>query len=78
MLTGANVGTGWRNVEYRSYIFTDDGGDNASVIETKFSREARRGSEIPLTKEELLNIPETAAKTNDGELHPVQAVQAKV
>lgn len=73
-----SVGTGWKNVEYRSYIFTDDGGDNASLTETQFSKEARRGSEIPLTKEELLNIRETAAKTDDGEFHPVQAVQAKV
>ena len=73
------AGTGWRNVEYRTYIFTDEDGDNnASLIETKYSRESRRGSEIPLTTEELMNIRETAAKTKDGEFHPVQAVQAKV
>ena len=72
------VGTGWKNVEYRSYIFADGHGENASLVETKYSKESRRGSEIPLTKEERMNLRETAKKTGDGDVHPVQAVQAKV
>ncbi|CAD6578034.1 MAG: hypothetical protein ASARMPRED_008501 [Alectoria sarmentosa] len=73
------MGTGWRNVEYRSYKFADEDGENASLVETKQSREFRRGSEIPLTKEERINLRETAKKTweEGGDLHPVQAVQAK-
>ena len=71
------VATGWRNVEYRSYYFTDDDSGNASLVETKHSRESRRGSEIPLTKEERMNLAKTARKTEDGDFHPVQAVQAK-
>ncbi|KAM0803586.1 histidine phosphatase superfamily [Usnea florida] len=71
-------GTGWRNVEYRSFNFADEDGDNASLIETESSRESRRGSEIPLTREERMELRETATKTLDGALHPVQAVQAKV
>lgn len=74
------MGTGWKNVEYRSYKFADEDDENASLVETKQSRESRRGSEIPLTKEERMNLRETAKKTwqEGGDLHPVQAVQAKV
>lgn len=77
-LTKHFVGTGWKNCEFRSFIFVDEDGENASLVETKHSRESRRGSEIPLTKEERINLPETAKKTKDREFHPVQAVQAKV
>ena len=72
------LGTGWRNVEYRSFNFADEDGENASLVETKNSRESRRGSEIPLTREERMELRETATKTVDGDLQPVQAVQAKV
>ena len=72
------LGTGWRNVEYRSFNFADEDGGNASLIETESSRKSRRGSEIPLTREERMELRETATKTVDGALHPVQAVQAKV
>ena len=71
------VGTGWRNVEYRSFTFVDEDNENASLAETEHSRESRRGSEIPLTKEELRNLRATT-KTVDGESHLVPAVQAKV
>ena len=72
------VGTGWKNVEYRSYRFADEDGENDSLVETKNSRESRRGSEIPLTKEERINLIVTAKKTENGSFHPVHAVQAKV
>ncbi|KAF6240025.1 hypothetical protein HO173_001635 [Letharia columbiana] len=72
------MGTGWKNVELRSYEFANEDGENASLVETKGSRESRRGSEVPLTKEERLNLRATAKKIKDGDLYPVQAVQGKV
>jgi hypothetical protein len=45
------VGTGWDNTEWRSYEFVEGTAD-ASLEETKESRERRRGTEHPLTEDE--------------------------
>ncbi|PQE30394.1 phosphoglycerate mutase protein [Rutstroemia sp. NJR-2017a WRK4] len=51
-------GTGWENTEFRSYRFVDEKGDdaNASVKETRESRERRKGTEKELTREEQENL----------------------
>ena len=77
-LTRRCVGTGWKNVEYRTYEFADNDRGDASLVETKHSRDLRRGSEIPLTTEEHMNLLETTSKAENSNLHSVQAVQAKV
>ena len=71
-------GTGWRNVEHRSYQFVDEGGYNASVVETSLSKERRRGSEIPLTHTEQMKLAESEKDAlQAGEPPPIQAkVQA--
>lgn len=68
------AGTGWANVEYRSYHFADEKGDIASIVETKQSRELRRGTEKPLGKAERMELRETASKTwENGGFEPIQA-----
>jgi len=37
-------GTGWRNTEFRSYVFANGDDDNASIIETDESKERRKGA----------------------------------
>jgi len=59
-------------VEFRSYRFTDDKGDNASIVETKQSRDLRKGTEIPLTETERMEFRETTKSTwGDGGHHPI-------
>lgn len=56
---GKFTGTGWANTEYRSYEFVDQTegrGGQASIRETRSSREERRGSEIPLSREEQTQL----------------------
>lgn len=61
-------------MEFRSYHFADEKGDNASIFETKQSRESRKGTEIPLTKTERIELRETAKSTwQDGGHHPIEA-----
>ena len=68
------AGTGWSNVEFRSFEFADEDGENASIVETHHSRESRRGTEKPLTQTELMELKETAKKTLEaGGYHPLQA-----
>ncbi len=68
------IGTGWANVEYRSFEFADEKGDNASTVETQKSRELRRGTDKPLTETERMELRETAKKTwEEGDIHPIQA-----
>ncbi|KAM3079504.1 hypothetical protein ACMFMG_005925 [Clarireedia jacksonii] len=52
------LGTGWANIEFRSYQFVDEKGDdaNASIKETRESRESRMGTEKELTREEQENL----------------------
>ncbi|KAF7861845.1 hypothetical protein EAF04_007727 [Stromatinia cepivora] len=52
------VGTGWSNTEFRSYNFraADYTNANASIEETKESRERRKGTEKPLSVEEQRNL----------------------
>jgi broad specificity phosphatase PhoE len=45
------TGTGWENTEWRSYEFVEGSGD-ASLRETRESRERRRGTERGLTADE--------------------------
>ncbi|KAI1631717.1 phosphoglycerate mutase [Biscogniauxia mediterranea] len=53
-------GTGWANVELRSYEFEDKTGQdpNATLRETQSSRRERQGREIPLTQSEQVEIGE--------------------
>ena len=68
------VGTGWANVECRSFEFAVEGGENASIVETHRSRESRRGTEKPLSQTERMELREIAKKTwEDGGCHPLQA-----
>ncbi|KAH8684741.1 phosphoglycerate mutase family protein-like protein [Tricladium varicosporioides] len=55
------TGTGWANTEVRSYEFVP-GSEDASLVETRQSREARRGSEIPLTADEQRELRAMAEK----------------
>ncbi|CAD6447530.1 a91fb390-1aa4-400c-8e4a-4b264905ef70 [Sclerotinia trifoliorum] len=52
------VGTGWSNTEFRSYTFRDaEYSDvNASIEETRESRDRRKGSEKSLSLEEQRNL----------------------
>ena len=69
-----SVGTGWANVEFRSFRFCEENGDSTSLIETQESRNLRRGTEKPLTGTECMELRETAKKTKeDGGFHPLQA-----
>jgi len=57
------TGTGWANTEFRSYNFIGgDEDDNASIAETKESRERRKGSEIPLTADEQRELKASAER----------------
>ncbi|KAL8688872.1 MAG: hypothetical protein Q9218_005326 [Villophora microphyllina] len=59
----ASIGTGWENTEFRSYQFVDGDDNNASMEETSESRQRRKNTEKPLTKEEKTQLRETATKT---------------
>ena len=67
-------GTGWLNTEVRSYEFADPAGEdaNASLRETGPSWRQRRGSEIPLTRAEQVQLQEayhvTMQKEHEGAL----------
>ncbi len=56
------TGTAWQNTEFRSYTFTHEDDENASVVETPESREKRRGLETPLTADEQREWKATAEK----------------
>ncbi|KAH8816068.1 phosphoglycerate mutase family protein-like protein [Xylogone sp. PMI_703] len=61
------LGTGWQNTEFRSYNFVVQDGDGeedkgASLVETAESRKRRNGKEIPLTREEQINLRRVAEK----------------
>ncbi|KAH8601150.1 histidine phosphatase superfamily [Bisporella sp. PMI_857] len=55
------VGTGWANTEFRAYEFENEE-EEASIIETKESRERRRGDEQPLSKDEQKRLRDAAQK----------------
>ncbi|KAI9808882.1 MAG: hypothetical protein M1827_007157 [Pycnora praestabilis] len=74
-------GTGWANIEFRSFTFAPDredvdGADNASIVETSESRERRRWTEKPLSKTEQTQLMETTHKK--WEQNGLQQIQAKV
>ncbi|KAL8940521.1 MAG: hypothetical protein Q9216_002771 [Gyalolechia sp. 2 TL-2023] len=54
------IGTGWENAEFRSYRFVDGDDKNASMNETQESRKRRGNKDKPLTKEEKIQLHETA------------------
>lgn len=56
------TGTGWANTEFRSYEFVDGEEENAGLVETKESRDRRKGEEIPLTRDEQRELRATAEK----------------
>ncbi|MCJ1446563.1 MAG: hypothetical protein MMC23_007068 [Stictis urceolatum] len=60
------AGTGWLNTEFRSYEFVSEAGDNASIVETKESRKARVGKEVPLTETEQLAVARTKSSESNG------------
>lgn len=53
------TGTGWANTEFRSYEFV---GNEDSLEETVASRERRRGTETPLSKDEQRELRATAER----------------
>lgn len=57
------IGTGWSNTEFRSYQFSNETGDDTSLVETKASRDGRRGTEKPLSKTEQMELREITNKT---------------
>ena len=72
--SSCHTGTGWQNVEFRTFQFVDEEGDNATIVETEQSRKSRRGNEKPLTKTEHMELLETANSTwEEGGNHPIQA-----
>lgn len=58
------TGTGWANTEFRSYNFADAQGQdaNASLVETKESRQMRKGSEKPLSADEQRELRASAER----------------
>lgn len=64
-------GTGWSNVEYRAYQFSEDGSD--SLVETKESRESRRGAEKGLDMTEKIELNNAIDKTREANGKPVTA-----
>ena len=66
------IGTGWANTEFRSYQFLD-GSDRSSVVETKESRELRRGTEKPLSETEQMELQATTKKTWENKGYQIQA-----
>lgn len=54
------TGTGWSNTEYRSYEFDPELTEGASLVETKESRQRRKGTEHPLSKTEQRQLRMTA------------------
>ncbi|KAL8833109.1 MAG: hypothetical protein Q9170_004491 [Blastenia crenularia] len=62
-----HVGTGWENVEFRSYRFVDHDDENAAIEETVESRQRRSNKDKPLTKEEKAQLRETATKKWQGQ-----------
>ncbi len=67
----SGAGTGWANTETRSYRFPDENDENAPLEETSESREARRGTEKPLSKTEQLELREATHRSweKDGFQH---------
>lgn len=53
-----SLGTGWANIEFRSYQLSDDESDSASIIETVASRQRRKAPEKHLTKTEQMKLKE--------------------
>ena len=64
-------GTGWKNVECRTYQFKDDGSD--SLVETAQSREARRGTETGLGVSEKIQLNNMFERTSKASGKPVAA-----
>ena len=56
------TGTGWSNTEFRAFEFTSQDDPDASIIETKESRERRKGHEHSLTKDEQRNLKDAATQ----------------
>ena len=46
-------------------MFRDEKGDNASMVEMEASRRRRKGTEVPLTKTEELQLKRTQSHGND-------------
>lgn len=67
-------GTGWNNVEFRTYQFQNEENKNATLMETAQSLEMRRGTEKPLTNAELIQLKETQGTT----FEEAPAIHAKV
>ncbi|KAL8783781.1 MAG: hypothetical protein Q9213_004397 [Squamulea squamosa] len=55
-------GTGWENTEFRSYRFVAEDDESASIEETAESKQRRGNKDKPLTKEEKMQLRETATK----------------
>lgn len=60
------IATGWANAEFRSYQFSDEVGDSASMIETAASCQRRRSSEKRLTEAEQIELREMTKESWEG------------
>ena len=56
------MGTGWANTEFRSYGFVDAGDEAASLMETRESRDRRKGAEKPLSADEQRELRVSAER----------------
>ncbi|GAP88305.1 putative phosphoglycerate mutase [Rosellinia necatrix] len=63
-------GTGWNNTEFRSYEFADQTGQdpNASLRELPESRQRRKGSEIPFTAAENMELRAVYERVNAADV----------
>lgn len=56
------IGTDWANAEVRSYTISHDEREGPVLCETRESRERRGVDPVPPTREEQLELRETALK----------------
>ncbi|KAG0651549.1 Phosphoglycerate mutase [Hyphodiscus hymeniophilus] len=56
------TGTGWANTEFRSYEFLSATDEAASLVETRESRERRKGTEKPLSADEQRELKAAAER----------------
>jgi hypothetical protein len=71
------LGTGWENTEHRSYQFFDMNDPNASIKETSPSRRQRRGSAIPLTHAEQVQLQQAFSQELEEEYHRLSGEQER-
>jgi hypothetical protein len=71
------LGTGWENTEHRSYQFLGLEDPNASLKETSPSRRERRGSAIPLTHAEQVQLRQAFSQELEEEYRRLSGEQER-